>query len=469
MIEALSHFRTLISTGLPQVRRATMIATALACAAVVSTADAQITTQVLIGDAVSLSDAGSRYSDVDQAIQRFNNRDIPGARLLLESAKRKDATLPPTDVTLAKMYFLSGNAASGRGSLEKTALEIPGDPEPYVLLAEQALQQGRFIEAESLYDKALAVIDKFSENPKRKRKFQIGARAGRAAVYERRKDWAGSAADLQELLKVDPENSAAHYRLGRSLFMQKKFKDGYAEFQAASKLDKNLPSPDVAAALMYDQLTQDDPSMREKAQQFFDRAMSANKNDANTLTAYGQWLIKNEQLPKAEEMLAEARKANPTVLNLLILSGVAARMNKQMKPAEDHFMEALRISPANGDTLNQLALLLIEQADPAKRQRALEFAGISARLNAESADAQVTYAWVLYQLGRAAEAEQALRTALGLSNLSPDSRFLVAKMLAERNRQAAEQILREALEMETAGIFVNRAEAKTLLTSLGGN
>jgi tetratricopeptide (TPR) repeat protein len=274
---------------------------------------------------------------------------------------------------------------------------------------------------------------------------------------------------LQELLKADPDSAAAHYRLGRALFMQKKFKEGYAEFQAASKADKNLPNPDISAALMYDQLSQEDPSMREKAQQFFDRAMAANKTDVNTLTAYGQWLIKNEQLEKAETVLAEARKANPTNLNLLILSGVAARMSKQMKPAEDHFVEALRISPANGDTLNQLALLLIEQADPGKRQRALEFAGISSRLNNESADAQVTFAWVLYQLGRAAEAEQALRTALGLSNLSPDSRFLVAKMLAERNRAAAEQILREALEMESAGIFVNRAEAKTLLASLGGN
>jgi hypothetical protein len=75
---------------------------------------------------------------------------------------------------------------------------------------------------------------------------------------------------------------------------------------------------------------------------------------------------------------------------------------------------------------------------------------------------------VLYQLGRAAEAEQALRNALQLSNLSPDSRFLVAKMLAERNRAAAEQILREALEMETPGIFVNRSEAKALLDSLAG-
>jgi tetratricopeptide (TPR) repeat protein len=434
----------------------------------VRSADAQITTQALIGDAVSLSEAGSKYSDIDQAIQRFNNRDVPGARLLLEQAKRKDPTLPPTDVTLAKMYFLSGNAGSGRGSLEKTALELPTDPEPYVMLAEQAVAQGRFIEAESLYDKSLQLIDKFSENQKRKRKFQIAARAGRAAVYERRKDWTAAAADLQELLKADPENSAGHYRLGRALFMQKKFKEGYAEFQAASKADKNLPNPDVSAALMYEQLSQEDPKMREQAQRFFDRAMAANKNDANTLTAYGQWLIKNGQLEKAEQVLGEARKSNPNVLNLMILSGVAARMNKQLKPAEDHFMEALRISPANGDTLNQLALLLIDQADPGKRQRALEFAGISSRLNNESADAQVTFAWVLYQLGRAAEAEQALRTALQLSNLSPDSRFLVAKMLAERNRAAAEQILREALEMETAGISVNRSEAKALLDSLTG-
>jgi Tfp pilus assembly protein PilF len=352
--------------------------------------------------------------------------------------------------------------------LEKTALEVPSDPEPYLILAEQAVGQGRFIEAESLYDKALQLIDKFSGNDKRKRKFQIASRAGRAAVYERRKDWASAAADLQELLKTDPENATAHYRLGRSLFMQKKFKEGYTEFQAASKADKNLPNPDVSAALMYEQLSQADPKMREQAQKFFDRAMAANKNDVNTLTAYGQWLIKNGQLEKAEQVLADARQANPNVLNLLILSGVAARMNKQLKPAEDYFVEALRISPANGDTLNQLALLLIDQADPAKRQRALEFAGISSRLNNESADAQVTFAWVLYQLGRAAEAEQALRSAFQLSNLSPDSQFLIAKMLAERNRAAAEQFLRQSLEMETAGIFVNRSEAQALLDSLKG-
>lgn len=470
MIDPLQQYRTL---GVWLGRRFLAIAAlsvAVTGAILVGDTHGQITQQTLIGDAVS--ETGSKYSDIDKAIQFFSNRDVPNARLLLEAAKRKDPSLPPTDLTLAKMYILSGNAVAGRASLEKTTLEVPGDPEPHLILADQAIQQGRFIEAEALYDKAITITEKFTENPKRKRNFQIRARAGRANVYERRKDWTAATTDLQELLKVDPDNAAAHYRLGRALFMQKKFREGYDEFAAARKLDKNLPNPDVSAALMYDQLAQQEPQdkkqeFQDKAKQFFERAVSANKTDANTLTAYGQWLIKNGSLEKAESVLAEARKANPDALNLLILSGVAARMNKKPKEAEDHFLEALRISPANGDALNQLSLLLIEQADPPKRQRALEFAGISSRLNNQSADAQVTFAWVLFQSGRTAEAEQALRQGFELGNLSPDSRFLVAKMLADRNRTAAEQILREALEAETAGIFVYRQEAKALLDSLG--
>ena len=54
------------------------------------------------------------------------------------------------------------------------------------------------------------------------------------------------------------------------------------------------------------------------------------------------------------------------MLNLLVFSGITARMKKQLKPAEDFFMDAVRISPANTDTLNQLALLLIDQPDQAK-------------------------------------------------------------------------------------------------------
>ena len=82
-----------------------------------------------------------------------------------------------------------------------------------------------------------------------------------------------------------------------------------------------------------------------------------------------------------------------------------------MKPAEDYFVEAHGIAPGNSEVINQLALLLIEQSDQAKRDRALQFASISAQLNSQNADAQITAAWVLYQLARTADAETTCATA----------------------------------------------------------
>jgi Tfp pilus assembly protein PilF len=428
-------------------------------------AQAQITTQLLIGD--SVSEIGTKYGEIDEAIKRFTNGDVLGARQFLEAAKKKDAGLPPVDLLLAKLYFLTNNAALGRSSLEKTAQETPADPEAYLLMADQAAQQGRMIEADALYDKVLQLNEKFSGNAKRKRNFEIRARAGRAAVAQRRKNWELAVSDLKALLAADPENAGAHLRLGQALFMQKQYRDGYNEFVSAKKADKDkaIPDPWVASAVMYDQL-----KMPKETQQAFDKAMAASKSDPNTITSYTQWLIKSgtpENLAKAETLLAEARKSNSSDLNLLILSGVGARMTKKMKPAEDYFVAALGVAPANVEVINQLALLLIEQQDPGKRNRALQFAQMNAQLNPNSADAQITLAWVYYQLGRPAEAEATLRNALQLGNPSQDSSYLVAKILAEQNKpDFAKQLLRRALDTETPGIFIYRKDAETLLSSL---
>jgi tetratricopeptide (TPR) repeat protein len=198
--------------------------------------------------------------------------------------------------------------------------------------------------------------------------------------------------------------------------------------------------------------------------------MTTNKTDPATVTAYAQWLIKQgtaQTLPKAEALLADARKANPGNLNLLILSGVAARMGKKMKPAEDYFIEALGIAPANSDVINQLALLLIEQADQGKRDRALQFAGMNAQINAQNSDAQITLAWVLYQLGRVADAQQALTQGMNLGTPSPDSSYLVAKILMDQNKtDGAKQLLKAALDQESPGIFIYRQDAQAAYDKL---
>lgn len=441
-----------------------LLAVALVAAAfsfvLAGTAQAQITTQVLIGDAVS--DPGSRYADVDEAIKRFSNRDPLGAQQFLEAALRKNPNLPPVDLLLAKMYILSGDSASALASLEKTAAENPTDPEPYLILGDQAISAGQTIQAEALYEKALGLIDSFKGNEKRKRSFIIRSRTGRSLVAERRKEWDTAVADLQALLKVDPDNAAAHYRLGRALFMQKKFAEGNAEFAKAATLDKNLPNQNIAAALLYEQL-----GMRNEAKTAFEAAVKTNREDVKTLNAYAQWLLATDDVARAEQALSAARRVAPEDLDTLVLSGVAARMGKKMKPAEDYFVAALRNSPSNAAVINQLALLLVEQPDEQKRQRAVEFARINAMLQPNSAEANITLAWVLYQVGNQRDAEAALRKGLAARNMSPDSNYLVAKILAEQNRpDVAKQFLAAALENSAGSLSVLKADAEALKKQL---
>jgi Tfp pilus assembly protein PilF len=429
-------------------------------------AAAQISKANLIGDSVS-DPTNDRYVGVDEAIKYFGNRDVMGARRLLEKVRELDPALPPVDLLLARLYYLSGNGAAGRASLEKAIMENPDDPEPYIILADQALSQGFTIEADAAYDKAMRLTQSFSANPRRKRNFELRALTGRAIIAERRQNWQAMANDLLALLKIDETNASAHYRLGVAQFMLKQETPGYTSFKTARDKDKNLPHPYVASALMLDRL-----GKAPEAREAFTRAIQAEPTSLNALANYAQWLIKTNDLNKAEEVLAEARKHHPNALDALILSGVAARMNGKPTIAKDFYLKAIGIAPAHIGVMNQLAQLMIEQSDDEEKNRALQFASINARLNEQSSDAQIALAWVYFKLGKTAELSNALRTGLQLGNLSPDSSYFVAAILAEQSspdqKDVAKQLLTQALDANAPGIFVNRKQAQALLDKLNG-
>jgi cytochrome c-type biogenesis protein CcmH/NrfG len=115
---------------------------------------------------------------------------------------------------------------------------------------------------------------------------------------------------------------------------------------------------------------------------------------------------------------------------------------------------------------------LIEQNDDESRTRAFQFADINSKVNKNSADAQVTLAWVYFKLGRAADASNVLRQGLQLGTLSPDSSYLVASMLSSQNQpeqiEAAKRLLTETLTADAPGIFIHKKDAQELLKKLGG-
>lgn len=445
-------------------RRSLPAAWALAAACVAfaapRAAEAQITPTLLIGDSVTEPES-PRFSDVSEAIKRYENRDLLGAKQFLETAKRKDSKLPPVAVMMAKLHLLSGNAAAVRPALEDTVLEAPDDPEPYLILAEDSFGANRTIEADALFARAVDLIGPYSGNAKRKRNFQIRAYRGRAAIAQRRQKWDLAEADLRKWLEVDPESAPAHQALGSVLFMLDKAREGYDQFVEAFKLDNKLPQPYVSAAVMYERR-----GAQSEAMQAFERAYKADPKGEQTLVQYAQALLKAGQLDKAETVLKAARAAVPSSVNVWLLSGVSSRMRGEPAEAETRLGSALTLAPANAETLNQLALLLADQDDAEKKQRARMFATTAAQLHQQSAEATITLAWVLYQTGQPREATAALQKGLQLGEHSADSDYVIARMLIAANQQeVAKKVLTAAMAREE-GIFVQRVAAEKLLGTL---
>jgi tetratricopeptide (TPR) repeat protein len=422
---------------------------------------ATITNEQLIGDSVSEPDS-DRYQDVTEAIQRFLNRDQLSARTFLERAKQKDAKLPPVGVLMAKLQLLTGNSAAVRPALELAVQQdSSSDPEPFLLLAEEAIGGGRVIEADALYDKALSLIGPYEQNGKRKRQFLIRAHRGLSVVAERREKWDQVLEHAQKWVEQAPDDAVAHTRLGQAYFMNDKPREGYEAFVKSKSLNPEQTSPFVSAATMYER-----KGSKAEAMASFEKAYAEKNVDETTLVAYGQALIKAGDMAKAETVLKRARAEKPDSFNVWLLSGVAARMAGDAKASEEYFLRALALSPSNRDVMNQLALLLVEGSTPETKRRALEFASVNARINTDNPDVSMFYAYVLLQNGLAAQAEQAYRAAVQGGELSPDGKLLLAKLMIAGNDKAnAKKILELALK-ENQGIFVQKAEATKLLGTL---
>lgn len=434
------------------------------CFAIAGSAFAQqgpITAKALIGNSVSDPDA-VRYSDVAEAIKRFENRDQLSARTFLERAVQKDNKLPPVGVMMAKLQLLSGNAAAIRPALEQAVVEDSADdPEPYLLLAEEALVNNRTIEAEALFDKTAAMIENYAKNAKRKRRFIIRTNRGLAIIAERRQRWEKAISFLNTWLEQDPEDTSALSRKGQILFMLDKEAEGYQSFVEAKKLNDKLQSPYVSAALMYSRKGKD-----REAMQAFEKAFSEESGDERTMIAYSQALIKAGDIKKARDILKKSRAQQEESVNLWLLTGVTDRMAGDAASGEQSLMKALALNPSNRDVLNQLAQMLIESGDRNDQKRALSFASMNGQLNPDNPDVNITLAWTLYKNGQGAQANAALQKAIRGGALSGDGQYLLAQMLLlNKDKANAKKLLNAALADET-GIFVQRDAAKELLSTL---
>jgi tetratricopeptide (TPR) repeat protein len=430
-----------------------------------SRAYAQLDARQLIGD--SVDDVGPEYQDIEDAITRFRNRDIQGAQQLLDAAQKRHPQLPPAGVMLAKLYVFASDFANAGNVLEAVVKSDPDDPEAFITLGDLSFRERHFAAADALYRQGNALCAGYARNPKRKESLELRSHAGLAAVAEARENWQDAETHLQAVVQKTPDNAAFQARLGRALYKLGKTKEAYDLFTKLHDSNNTVARAEVTMGLLYYADGLD-------ATKLFRLAAERDSDGLNTRLAAAKWALDTGKIDMAKEHVRKALQIDPESFDGHYLAGLVARHEGDYATAESEFEAAHNRSPSNFETVNNLVLTLIDQEDTDKRRRASEFAQINVRVNSDlnqpsGREAAITLGWVLFQLGREANAEQTIQQALRTpGGVTAEAAYLAAKVYNDRGQpQAARQLLSLALDRPTA--FPKRKEAEQLLAQLNGN
>ena len=422
--------------------------------------------QQLIGAAVS--DIGSEYRRIGDAIVRFNNRDYEGAKLLLEKACEEHPELAPVGVMMGQLYRTANNGAAARTSLEQAVRDNPDDPEAFIHFADNALQQRRFTDASLNYAKAKELCDAYERNLKRKRNLGLRALNGVTTIAEARQQWEQAENFLHQIIEENPDDASPQTRLGRTLFQQERYEEAYAVFKKIRDMDSSKnPLAEVNMAQLYQQAGKE-----ANAKKLIGLARERDPEGLQTQLAAARWAVQTGDASLAKEATAAAQSIDNSRIDVQILAGFLARYEKDFSAAEKALETAHLMSPANGAVLNQLAALLVEQPDESKRAKALEYARMNSRIYSDRTqpsgrNATAVLSWVNYSLGNSVQAKQQLQAVIQNGGVTDaDTTYYIAKIFSDSGRpEAARQLLKPL--MSTNQIFPSRPNATQLYAKIG--
>jgi tetratricopeptide (TPR) repeat protein len=427
---------------------------------IVPAARGEMTVEKLTGTAIT--GVGPYYQDVADAIRQFGAKNYAAAYEHLEAAKKSTPRLAPPEIMMATLHLDAEQPAQAIAFLERAILRVPQDPEAYLILAERALAEGRYSEAEFMFQRATKNVESYTDNPRRKQDIQVRALSGASSVDEARANAKDAKPKLESLIKLDPRNTGAYERLGRVLFALGDQKAAYAAFQSAAEMDKKLPPAELSMAYLF--------TDRPTVEKWLNFALNKGRQDLRTQLGAANYMLKHNQLDTAKTHAEEAVKLDPDGFDANATAGLVARAMADYPKARAYLEKAHLLAPTHTGVINNLALVLVETPNEG-RERALEFAELGTRQSGNSREAMSTLGWIYYRLNRRREAERAFSAAMTMPDgstsktMSSEMAYYLAHLAKEQgNIPEAIQMLKEALNTELP--FAYRKPAEEFLAQL---
>lgn len=405
-----------------------------------------------------IENLNAKHDDITKAIEVFKTGDFIQAKQLLDSVCLADTSLPPSRLLLATMFQAANRPVLARAELENASRESPADPGAFLIFAESAIQNGRYSEAEILFDRASQLATKVTNNDYRKQNIQDRIAANSAAIAEARELWTEAADLLGPLTAKDPNNLNLVSRLSRSLF--KSGKPNEAMELLKQHWDANQATtqrPEITLAVLYQEAND-----LEKAEELMVTASEFDSENPINQIMVTRWALENGKLKLAKKCIDQAVKTQPN-LETKLLSALVARYQKDYGTAKSVLESAHLESPANLGIILELAIALSNIKG--EENRGLQYAQLAAKLQPDlrqsaGRNAAMSLAWLLYRFGGQAEAEKILQNVLRAGKISSESSYFAARILMNKNRAASKQLFEELIK--NGRQFPGFNEAKTI-------
>ncbi|MCE9608417.1 MAG: hypothetical protein K8U03_26335 [Planctomycetia bacterium] len=431
------------------------------------------------------------------AIGAFQKGDAPTAEAKFKEAKDLDKSLSSPNVYLARLCFAVNDqnlVKVGRQFLDKAVDQDQGAPEPYMMLGNLALLEGRLADANLLFQQAAALAlspEAPAWTQAQKDTFLKNVYAGRVSVCEQRANWKQGLVEVDAWLALSEKDPVALYRKARLIFMKdpkdtsavaearKLFLESYKVADDAVKGKDELPAVPPAELALIELQTgagNIDEARKEIAEIVKKLTeLSANKKEASRVNStLSQWYLGQGEFNEAQKYAEQASKVDADSPAIKQLTAVLQYFANSPE-AKGSFTKLNQEAPEDLFAANYLALVLIESPDETERAKAVRIAELSARLNQKSPVALATLAWTYYKTGKLGEAAQIFAAFEQEKNMqvSADTAYYMAKTYAALpSAQFPQGLTRAKALLEgivgTKGVFKHRAEAERMLDALRG-
>jgi len=311
-------------------------------------------------------------------------------------------------------------------SVLKTA---PNEPVALNLLGTVRAQQGRLNEAEVLLVRSSRIDPSY-----------VAVRMNLAFLYMLRNDPEKTISELKAVVKLQPNNIEANYKLGCLLLARDQVDESIAILEKAKS---EIPASVVFLPLLGDAYLK--KGNAGKAEENYLQALAAQKDNPDAVLGLAKVSQNRGDARAALGYLARARELTGNSPELLYKVGVAALALGAFDDAQTDLAQAAKLKPNEPAYLIALGAAWLKKADLVAAEqifrRALE-------LQPQSAQAEMYLGYVLYKQKKFGEATSYLEKMIKADSNIPESFYYLGLIVQEENEdERAITLLEKAVQI----------------------